>query len=368
MAALEVGDFAPWFTLPSTVSPVFQFDTVAGRRIVLFFFGSAGSEQIQIILRSFQGMQEEFSGLGVTLFGVSIDRKDQAQNRPSEIAPSLTLFWDFDRAVSTKYGVCQEREAGLEYWPQTFVLNENLQIAGIFVLEEPAEHAERVLRFVQALPAPEQTRLATAHAPVLLIPNVLEKAFCQSLIELYRCHGGESSGFMRQVGEKTVLVLDDSFKKRRDFLIQDLQLYQKLNSYIIRRVRPEIEKAFQFTVTRVERYVVACYDAQTGGYFTAHRDNTTAGTAHRRFAMTLNLNVGEYSGGYLMFPEYAPHAYRPDTGTAIIFSCSLLHEVTLVTSGERFALLSFFYGEEDAKVREANSHSVVTDLSPNLAE
>ncbi len=79
MPSLEVSDFAPWFSLPSTVNPLFHFDTVAGRRLVLFFFGSAALEPIQLILKSFQSYQEEFSRLGVLLFGVSIDRKDEAE-------------------------------------------------------------------------------------------------------------------------------------------------------------------------------------------------------------------------------------------------------------------------------------------------
>ena len=37
----------------------------------------------------------------------------------------------------------------------------------------------------------------------------------------------------------------------------------------------------------------------------------------------------------------------------MIFSCSLLHEATDVTAGRRFVLLSFFYGEKEAKMREA---------------
>jgi predicted 2-oxoglutarate/Fe(II)-dependent dioxygenase YbiX len=104
---------------------------------------------------------------------------------------------------------------------------------------------------------------------------------------------------------------------------------------------------------------VACYEAHNQGFFNRHRDNTTKGTAHRRFAMTLNLNTGEYDGGCLWFPEYGSQLYRPDIGEAVIFSCSLLHEATPVTNGRRFALLSFFYNDEDAKVREANQQYVV---------
>jgi predicted 2-oxoglutarate/Fe(II)-dependent dioxygenase YbiX len=84
--------------------------------------------------------------------------------------------------------------------------------------------------------------------------------------------------------------------------------------------------------------------------------------------MTLNLNVGEYTGGFLRFPEYAPHGYKGDSGTAIIFSCSLLHEATTVISGQRFALLSFFYGNEDAAVREANFKYLAADSDSQIGE
>jgi predicted 2-oxoglutarate/Fe(II)-dependent dioxygenase YbiX len=105
----------------------------------------------------------------------------------------------------------------------------------------------------------------------------------------------------------------------------------------------------------MERYIVACYEAEPGGYFRPHRDNTTAGTAHRRFAVTINLNAEEYEGGNLRFPEYGPHAYRAPTGGAVVFSCSLLHEALAVTQGRRFAFLPFLYDEDAARQREANN-------------
>ena len=326
---------------------------------MLFFFASAAFEQTQVMLKSFQELSEEFQSLQVMRFGVSVDPADKEQNRPTTIAPSFLLFWDLDKTVSQQYGVCQDVEqngvAGVHYAPQTFVLNENLQIINILPMGEPHQHAQQVLDFIKTLPAIEEARAATRHAPVLVIPNVLDKASCRSLIDIYKANGGTPSGFMRQVDGKTVGLHDDNFKKRCDLFIEDPKLQQRLNAIIMRRVRPEVEKAFQFTITRFERYLVGCYDAQSGGYFRPHRDNTSKATRHRRFAMTLNLNVGEYTGGFLRFPEYAPHGYKGDSGTAIIFSCSVLHEATEVISGQRFALLSFFYGNEDAVVRQANS-------------
>jgi len=372
MPLLEIGDPAPGFSLPSTNNPLFHFSTVGGRRVVLFFFASAAFEQIQVILKSFQELSEEFQSLKVARFGVSVDPADKEQNRLTTIAASFLFFWDLDKTVSQQYGVCQDVEqngvAGVQYAPQTFVLNENLQIINILPMGEPHQHAQQVLDFIKTLPAIEEARAATPHAPVLVIPNVLDKASCRSLIDMYKAHGGSPSGFMRQIDEKTVGIHDDTFKKRRDFFIEDPKLQQRLNAIILRRVRPEIEKAFQFTITRFERYLVGCYDAQSGGYFRPHRDNTSKATRHRRFAMTLNLNVGEYTGGFLRFPEYAPHGYKGDSGTAIVFSCSVLHEATPVISGQRFALLSFFYGNEDAVVRQANSKYLADAPDSRIAE
>jgi predicted 2-oxoglutarate/Fe(II)-dependent dioxygenase YbiX len=46
-------------------------------------------------------------------------------------------------------------------------------------------------------------------------------------------------------------------------------------------------------------------------------------------------------------------------GEAVIFSCSLLHEAAPVTSVCRFTLLSFFYNDEDAKIRQENQQHIV---------
>ena len=47
--------------------------------------------------------------------------------------------------------------------------------------------------------------------------------------------------------------------------------------------------------------------------------------------------------------------YRAPTGGAIVFSCSLLHEATPVTKGERFVILPFLYDEAAASIRLRNA-------------
>ena len=92
--------------------------------------------------------------------------------------------------------------------------------------------------------------------------------------------------------------------------------------------------------------------ADDGGVFHPHRDNTTHGTAHRKFACSLNLNDA-FDGGDLRFAEFGPAIYRPPPGGAVVFSCGLMHEALKVTRGRRYAFLPFFYDAAGAEVLAA---------------
>jgi hypothetical protein len=63
----------------------------------------------------------------------------------------------------------------------------------------------------------------------------------------------------------------------------------------------------------------------------------------------------DFDGGDLSFPEYGPRKFKPPPGCAIIFPCSLLHAVSRVTLGSRYAFLPFLFDEEAAKLREFNN-------------
>jgi predicted 2-oxoglutarate/Fe(II)-dependent dioxygenase YbiX len=272
--------------------------------------------------------------------------------------PGIRFFWDTDRKASALYGACDEDRgaaAQIAYQPQTFVLDPALRVLAILPLADVPDPFAPIREAMERLPRigpPEQVR---PQAPVLTVPRIFEPGFCRRLIDEYERNGGQDSGFMRDVEGKTISISDYGFKRRADHALTDQALKEQARARVLRRLVPEIHRAFQFRATRMERYIVACYEAEPGGYFRPHRDNTTAGTAHRRFAVTINLNAEEYEGGNLRFPEYGPYAYRAPTGGAVVFSCSLLHEALPVTKGRRFAFLPFLYDEEAARQREANN-------------
>jgi predicted 2-oxoglutarate/Fe(II)-dependent dioxygenase YbiX len=113
---------------------------------------------------------------------------------------------------------------------------------------------------------------------------------------------------------------------------------------LVRICLPEMRKAFHFEARHTDRILIARYD-DTGGYFHRHRDNVAPSVSFRQFALSVNLNSG-YDGGYLQFPEFNSHRYRPSEGAGIIFSSSLLHEATPITRGSRYVLLTFFHNAE----------------------
>jgi len=297
------------------------------------------------------------------LFCVSTDPDDQKFGRLRQSLPGVRPFWDFDGAVSRLYGALHGSEDGpsryIRFW---LVLDPMLRV----LYAAPFSQAEVVMRFVADLPPATHHAGTEISAPVLILPRVFEPGFCQHLIGLYQAAGGSESGFMREKDGLTVLENDPSFKRRRDYEILDEETQIGMQQRIRRRLVPEIRKAFQFEATRIERYIVACYNADEGGHFFAHRDNTTKGTAHRRFAVTINLN-DDFEGGDLRFPEFGSRTYRAPIGGAIVFSCSLLHEVTPVTRGTRYATLPFLHDEAAAQVYIENQKFIAPAATETLA-
>ena len=240
---------------------------------------------------------------------------------------------------------------GLGEQPLLFVLDPNQHVLQRFETGE-TPLAERALAHVAKLPQ-TPTHYPGMHAPVLLVPAVFSPEECRYLIAQYWARGNEESGTYRVRDGVMVHMPNHDAKRRRDHHVGDKDLLDMIGGRIGRRVIPEIRRAFQCQMTRVEEFKIVCYEPDPGGYFRVHRDNTSPQTNHRRFAMTLNLNSEEYEGGELSFPEFGGATYKPATGEAVIFSCNFLHEATDVIGGNRFVLLSFLYDEAGQKQRAA---------------
>jgi peroxiredoxin len=353
---LASGDSAPTFHQRSPSNPRYAFDTAAGRYIVLCFLASAadpaGARALAHALA-----HRAFDDDTTCCFVVSNDPQDEAQGRLANRIPGLRVIWDHDLTVARIYGVAPPAPDTGPLRPAWVVIDPTLRVIEVIPFTQGGEDMARLDAVLASLPPVASHTGIVLQAPILYLPRVFEPDLCRRLIDLYDAQGGQMSGFMREVDGRTVGLNDPRHKARRDCMITDADLIALLQDRFRRRVVPEIAKAHQFHVTRMERYLIGCYTAADGGHFAAHRDNTTAGTAHRRFAVSVNLN-DDFAGGEVSFPEYGPQGFKAAPGGAVVFSCSLLHSVSRVTAGARYAFLPFLYDDAAARLRDANRHLV----------
>lgn len=336
---LTVGEPLPSIRLPGVTNPDYVLDSAAGRYLLLALLGEADDDQIAAVAALLEPYRDLFDDTKFCFFGMLPDTA-RWRARAEDQIPGLR--WLFDtKDVSNSLG-----EGHGCRW---LLVDPTMRV---LALSDDAA-APKLLADVAGLPEPSMHGGGPPHAPVLFVPRIFEPDFCKVLIEHYNAMGGQPSGFMREIDGVTRLMSDVGHKRRSDVLIQDEVLANGARIRLARRLAPEIAKTFQFQATRIERYLVSCYDAATGGYFKPHRDNTTKGTAHRRFAVSINLNA-DFDGGDLRFPEFGTQTYRPPPGGAVVFSCALLHEATPVTRGRRYAFLPFLYDEANAQLRSRN--------------
>jgi len=330
---LSPGEPAPWFRGSTLSNPEFTFDSVAGRYVLLAFLPSTDAQRL-IALRALAANQAMFDDARISAFAVVGDEQTLAGARDMN---GLRWVIDLDGAVTSQFKAPTA-------W---LLLDPTLRVLRPFELSE----TEALFACLASLPPVAEHAGAATPAPVLIAPRIFEPGLCARLVALHAETAGTFTGVMRDRGDTTHYVMDE-LKSRRDVLVHDEGLLTAIRERLERRLFPLIARAFSFEATHIERYLVSCYAADDGGVFHAHRDNTTFGTAHRRFAASINLN-DDYAGGDLRFAEFGPQTYRPPLGGVCVFGCGLLHEATRVTAGARYAFLPFLYDEPGAAVRAA---------------
>jgi predicted 2-oxoglutarate/Fe(II)-dependent dioxygenase YbiX/peroxiredoxin len=341
-----LGDPVPWFGAPLIADGVFNLQVAAGRWIVLSFLNSPNNPRAQAELAELLRDAALFHEDRLVFYGVLTEPPCDVASYVKLSNSAISFIADYDGAVSRSFGAAQS--------PRTVVLDPMLRAVADIAWDHADGHAASVRRVLQSLPSVDESAGVPLTAPVLIVPRVFDFALCDFLVQFYDKLGGKDSGFLLDSDGKTATVVDHKLKRRNDLPVVAPELREIIRSQIVRRLHPAVERFFQFDATRMDRYIVACYDSAIGGHFYRHRDNVNAGARHRRFAISLNLNK-DYDGCDLVFPEFGSRPYRAPHGGAVVFSCGALHQVTPVTRGRRYAFLAFLYGEADAVLRETNN-------------
>lgn len=329
---LAPGDCAPYVTLPLPSGKRGELHLYAGAPLALFFVpADAPAADPFVTLLAARSEHFEVAGTRAVIVGVGPGAK--RLSRPG--APPVWL--DADGAVARAFGAEGER---------AILLDRNLRVVDVAVgLSQGV-----IGRMVDGGRALRDThdrapRTIAPHPPVLVVPDAIDDDLRMALIDAWRA----GDHFQGRTGSGQGSKVRLNRKVRTDVQV-DKALRARIDAALVGRLAPEIEKVFGFRPTRRETYKVGCYPADGGGFFGQHRDNFEPALAHRRVAMTLNLNA-DFEGGRLVFPEYGPDGYAPTPGTAVVFPCALMHRVDPVTAGLRFTLVSFFHDEAGARLR-----------------
>jgi peroxiredoxin len=341
-----LGDPVPWFGLPVLTGGSFDLQASAGRWVVLSFVGSLADPRAIAEVGELMHLSTSFSEDHLVVACVYTGQPSQTDHLAAISSATLSFLADPDGAVSRSFGA--------EGMPRTVILDSMLRSIADIAWDHPQGHANMVRNILQSLPAVDDSAGVPLFAPALMVPRVFSFDICDFLIRFYETQGAVDSGFQFDIDGKSVTLSNWRLKRRSDAVVGVPEVRELIRDHIVRRLIGPIEQYFQFKATRMDRYVVACYDSEVGAHFHRHRDNINAGAQHRRFALSINLNK-DFEGGDLLFPEFGRRTYRPSEGGALVFSCGALHQVTPVTKGKRYAFLAFMYGEEDVAKREANN-------------
>ena len=334
--APQPGDVMPAFFGLSHGGAVFSSEEQAGRAAALILLGAQYARDPAPLVRAFSRRIDAFTALASDIVVMTSGQSMAEAFDPSDCR-GIRLLQD----LSDSAGRCGLRPDDAV----VIVIDRSRRVALRVDLSQADDPVDLCLASLARLPA-EPRHDAVMPAPVLMLPNLLPPAVCRDLIAHFE-RSPNFEGRMASAGADNLAVnrLDRAKKSRRDLVIEDDDpVWGWLRETVFRRCRAEIKRAFQADITCCDRLALARYDAGAG-WFARHRDNVSEQVAFREFAISINLNEGEYDGGCLSFPEYNDHLYRPQAGAGIVFSASILHEATPVTRGSRYVLLTFFHGD-----------------------
>ncbi len=344
-----------WFGLDGREFPI-SADRFAGRKLVLLVLGARAERAAEAELARFSELAPAFAEAGALALVLSPRSPADNAALSRRLGLAVPVLSDPTFSTGAALGLAGPppggRKARTAKPPSfaTVLVDENRRIERIFGPDSGPSHAKAALRACAARPPPVRV-VADRLAPVLVVPELLDRDHCARLVGCWEASEKIRGTVSRAAGAGGAVV-DTDIKRRGDvYLANDGAEAGALVKLFQRRLFPEVARAFKFRVTRAETLRIGGYDARERGHFKPHRDDTTPATSHRQFAMSLNLNTGEYRGGELRFPEYGAQIFDVARGGAVIFSCSLLHEALPVTEGRRIGVFGFFYGETDEAQR-----------------
>jgi PKHD-type hydroxylase len=160
---------------------------------------------------------------------------------------------------------------------------------------------------------------------------------------------GESAGMSKQTNYFNNNVSQrntyENIRKSSEYLLpEDNQDYYWIFHRLVSLIS-ECNKTFMFDIEYIERVNIIKYD-ESLDYYKPHHDILMTDFGSRKLTFSIQLsNDNDYVGGNLnLHLNETPLVADRKRGSATVFPAFVLHEVTPVTSGVRYALVGHVHG------------------------
>lgn len=164
---LTIGDKAPAFTLPDQTGALNDAKSLKGRRYLVYFYPKDSTPGCTVQACGLQSDLEQFNGLGIAVFGVSMDSVASHKKFADKYGLRFPLLADIEKTLIEAYGVWVEKSLyGKKYMGisrSSFLVGGNGRIEQVWEKVNTKTHAQDVLAFVAG---GGNTANPTAKAPV----------------------------------------------------------------------------------------------------------------------------------------------------------------------------------------------------------
>ena len=147
--ALNVGDEAPEFSLPSSTGETISLSDLAGRKVVLYFYPKDDTPGCTKEACGFRDSNDDLQTAGIQVLGLSTDSIKSHNKFIDKYNLNFPLLSDTDKTVADAYGAWGEKKfmgktvIGMKR--MTFLIDEKGKIKKIWPAVKPEGHAQEVL-------------------------------------------------------------------------------------------------------------------------------------------------------------------------------------------------------------------------------
>lgn len=151
--ALQVGDTAPNFSMPTADGGNVSLSGLRGKKVVLYFYPKDDTPGCTIEACSFRDNLPDFKGVNAEIIGVSRDDTNSHQRFRDKFGLNFTLASDSTGQVTEDYGVWGEKsmygKTFMGITRSTFLIDENGKIAHVWPKVSVEGHSAEVMAAIK---------------------------------------------------------------------------------------------------------------------------------------------------------------------------------------------------------------------------